>query len=199
MTGKKAMQFQSTKKTKTLIKSYIPISVLPIFKKTFEIFIFNSLFNYFIQNKLFADCQFGFIRGDPCVVQLLSITHEIQKRFGCNPPFDIRGTSLDISKAFCKVRYECLIFKLKPYGVDGSLLKLMENFLIGRQQKVVLNVQSSSWKIQRLEYHRGLCLDLFYFQFILMIYLIRIESICKVFVYYTLLFSKVKDETFSDT
>ena len=39
-----------------------------------------------------------------------------------------------------------LLFKLKSYDVDGSLLKLMENYLTGRQQSVVLNGQISSWK-----------------------------------------------------
>ena len=32
---------------------------------------------------------------------------------------------------------------LKTYGVDGNILKLLENFLYGRQQKVVLNAPTS--------------------------------------------------------
>ena len=67
--------------SKNLIKNYRPISLLPIFSKVFERLIFNSLFYYFIQNKLFTECQSGFIPGDLCVPQLLSITHEIYKSF----------------------------------------------------------------------------------------------------------------------
>ena len=89
--------------SKNLIKHYRPISLLPIFSKIFERLIFNFLFNYFIQNKLFTECQSGFIPGDSCVAQLLSVMHEIYKSFDCNPPQDIRGTFLDISKAFDKV------------------------------------------------------------------------------------------------
>ena len=77
--------------SKNLIKNYRPISLLPIFSKIFERLIFNSLFNYFIQNKLFTECQSGFIPGDSCVAQLLSVTHEIYKSFDCNSPQDIRG------------------------------------------------------------------------------------------------------------
>ena len=85
--------------SKNLIKIYRPISLLPIFSKVFERLIFDSLFNYFIQNKLFAECKSGFIPGDSCVAQLLSITHEIYKSFDCNPPYHVRVTFLDISKA----------------------------------------------------------------------------------------------------
>ena len=85
------------------------------------------MFNYFIQNKLFIECQSGFSPGDSCVAQLLSVTHEIYKSLDCNLPYNIRGTFPDFSKAFDKVWDKGLIFKLKSYGVDGSLLKLMEN------------------------------------------------------------------------
>ena len=30
-------------------------------------------------------CQYGFIPGDSCVAQLLSIMHEIYESFDCNP------------------------------------------------------------------------------------------------------------------
>ena len=42
--------------------------------------------------------------------------------------------------------HEGLIFKLKTYGVEGNLLKLIKNYLTDRQQMVVLNGQTSSWK-----------------------------------------------------
>ena len=41
--------------SKNLIKNLRPISRLPIFSKIFERLIFNSLLNYFIQNKLFTE------------------------------------------------------------------------------------------------------------------------------------------------
>ena len=112
---------------KFIKKNYRLVSLLPIF---FKRLVFNALFNFFLQNKLFTPCQSGFITGDSCVSQLLSITHEIYQSF------DLGGTFLDISKAFDKIWHEGLIFKLKTYGTDGKLLKLLENYLTDRQQRI---------------------------------------------------------------
>ena len=56
---------------------------------------------------------------DSCVNQLLAITHEICKSF--NDGFEVRGVFQDISKAFDKVWYEGLIFKLKENGISVNL------------------------------------------------------------------------------
>ena len=110
--------------------------VWPIFSKVFGRLVFNALFNFFLQNKPFTLCQSGFIPGDSCVSQLLSFTHENHRSFDCHPPTDLRDTFLDITKVFNKVWYEDLIFKLKTSGVDGKFLKLLENYLTDRQQRV---------------------------------------------------------------
>ena len=120
--------------------------VLPIFKKVFERLDFNMLFNFLLQNKLFTSCQSGFMPGNSCVSQLLSITHEIYKGSDCNPPTKMRGTFLDISETCYKVWHESLIFKLKTYSVEGNLLNLLGNYLTGRQQRVVLNGHMSLWQ-----------------------------------------------------
>ena len=104
------------KESKNLIKNYRPISLFLIFSKVFERLVFNKLFNFFLQSKLFTPCHSAFIPGDSCISQLLSITNEIYKSFDCHPPTDTRGTFLDISKAFDKVWHKGLVFKLKTYG-----------------------------------------------------------------------------------
>ena len=83
--------------------------------------------------------------GDLCISQLLSIVHEIQSSFDCNPPVDTRVLSFDISKAFDKVWHQGLLFKLKSYDVEGSLFCLLENYLENRKQRVILHGQCSSW------------------------------------------------------
>ena len=185
--------------SKILIKTCWPINLLPIFSKFFERLIFNSLFNYFIKNKPFTECQSGFISGDLCVAQLLSITHQIYKSFDCNPLYDIRGTLLDISKAFNKIWHIGLISKLKFYGLNGSLLKLMENYLADHQQRVALNDQTSSWKNILAGILQGSVLLPLLFLIYVNDILNGIESICKIFADNASLFSKVKNATFFET
>ena len=58
---------------------------------------------------------------------------------------------LDISKAFDKVWHDGLLFKLKNYGVSGSLFTIIIDFLANRQQRVVLNGKSSSQTLKQLK------------------------------------------------
>ena len=95
----------------------------------FERVMYNSLFNYFQSNRLFAPSQSDFLPGDSCIAQLLSIIHEIQTDFDENIAVDVKGVFLDILKAFDKVWHDGIIFKLKAYGVEGELLSLLKNYL----------------------------------------------------------------------
>ena len=90
-------------KKKKLVKNYRPISLLPIYGKIFERVTFKDLFNYPHKNELFTKCHSGFLPGDSCISQLLSIVHDINSSFDCDPTLDVRGIFLDISKAFDKV------------------------------------------------------------------------------------------------
>lgn len=73
---------------------------------------------------MFTKYQLGFMSGDFCISQVLSIVHDIQLSFDCKPPTDIRAIYLDISKAFDKVGYQGLLLNLKSYGVEDNVLKL---------------------------------------------------------------------------
>ena len=66
----------------------------------------------------------------------------------------MRGVFLDISKAFGKVWHDGFIFKLKSNDVEGELLLLLKNYLHNREQRVVLNGQTSSGKESIPEFHK---------------------------------------------
>ena len=55
------------KEDKCLVKNYRSISLLLIFAKVFERVIYNSLFNYFLHNKLFTPSQLGFLPRDSSI------------------------------------------------------------------------------------------------------------------------------------
>ena len=90
------------KESKNLVKNYRPINLLPIFAKMFERVISKDFFNYFHKNELFTKCQYGFLPGDSCISELLSIVHDINSSFDCDLTQDVRSRFLDISKAFDK-------------------------------------------------------------------------------------------------
>ena len=126
------------KEVKTLIKNYRPISLLSIFGKIIESVIYNSLFNYFMSNKLFTCFQSDFLPGESSSFQLLSIIHEIQAAFDNNPIADVRSVLLNISQAFDKVWHDGLIFKFKSRGDEGELLSLLRTFTISKIMNKVL-------------------------------------------------------------
>ena len=84
--------------------------------------------------------------SDSCINQLLAITHEIFEAFDCNPPLEVRSVFLDMSKTCDKVWHEGLLYKLKSMAISGELYDLLENYLSGRLQRVILNGQTSSWR-----------------------------------------------------
>ena len=178
---------------KMLVKNYRPISLLPIFGKMFERVTYNSLFNYFQSNRLFTPSQSGFLPGDSCIAQLLSIIHEIQTAFDENPTVDVRGVFLDLSKGFDKVWHDGIIFKLKAYGVEGKLLSLLKNYLENREQRVVLNGQTSEWRKIMSGIPQGSVLGPLLFLIYINDLLDGISSLCKIFADDTSLFSKVYD------
>ena len=145
--GKKSNVIPAHKRNdKRLVNNYRPISLLPIFGKFFEKIIFNRIYNFLLKEELLNPNQSGFRPSDSCINQLLAITHEIFEAFDCNPALEVRSVFLDISKAFDKVWHEGLLYKLRSMGISGDLYKLLENYLSGRLQRVVLNGQTSSWR-----------------------------------------------------
>ena len=95
--------------------------------------IFKRIYNFLLQENLLNPNTSDFHSSDSCLNQLLAITNEIFEAFDYNPPLEVRSVFLDISKAF-------------TMGILAELHKPLENYLLSRLRRVVLNSQSSLWR-----------------------------------------------------
>ena len=99
-----------------MLINYCLIILLPIFAKIFQKTSFTSIFEYFIKNELFT------------------------VSWSCFLP----GVLLDIFTAFENVWHKALVYKLKPYRISAVFLKMTDNYLTDRKQRVVFNSKTSS-------------------------------------------------------
>ena len=86
---------------------------------------------------------------------MLSIVHDINSSFDCDPTICVRGVFLDISKTFDKVRHKRILLKLETYDIKGNPH--------AHYQRVVLNVQSSTWELIKSGIPQGPVLSLHMF------------------------------------
>ena len=104
------------------------------------------------------------------------------------------GVFLDVSKAFNKVWHKGLLFKLKFYVVESQLPSLLECYLSKREQRVVLNGQTSSdWRKVNSGGPQGSVVGPFLFLVYINDIPDGITSICKIVADDTSLLSKVID------
>jgi hypothetical protein len=160
------------KKSDTSLPSkYRSISPISCVGKVMERIIYKHVYNHLIQNKLIYQYQSGFLPKHSSVHQLIelynTILNSLEKKELCGFVF------CDFSKAFDKVWHKGLIHKMNCYGIKGNLLKLFENYLYCRHQKVVNRDLSSSYVSVSAGVPQGLFLDLCYFWFTSMILVIR--------------------------
>ena len=110
-----------------------------------NLFPITSTLTYIQTSNLISKNQSSFPPGDLTNNQLRYLIDEIHQAFDCTESFEVRAVFLDISKAFDKVWHEGLVFKLEQNGISGSLLKLFQNYLNNRKQRVVLNRSFSEY------------------------------------------------------
>ena len=128
-----------------------------------EKIIFNNLYAYLHRNNLITKNQSGFRPGDSTTNQLLYLLDEIHQAFDNTK--SLEAVFLDISKAFDKVRHDGLIFKLEQNGIPGNLLRLLQNYLDDRKQRVVINGSYSDYSNLNQVCLKALFLVLYYFLF----------------------------------
>ena len=122
----------------------------------------------------------------------MDLVDSIHQSFDAYPTLEVRAVFMDISKAFDKVWHDGLIFKLKQNGVSGSLLKLFEDYLSNRKQRVVLNGSASEYKDIRAGVPQGSVLGPLLFLIYINDLEENIKSQIRLFADDTMLFSTVE-------
>ena len=146
-----------------------------------------------MEERLLNPSQSGFRPSDSYMNQLLAITHEIFEPFECNPTLEVRSVYLDISKAFDRVWYEGLLFKLRSMGISGELYNLFGNYLSGRFQRVISNEETSPWRPNIADSLQGSILGPLLFLVYIKGLPNELKSSVKLFADDTSLFTIVKD------
>ena len=102
----------------------------------------NQIYKYFKSNNLFTENQYGFLEGLSTELATLELTNRLYKYMDDNKiPISV---FIDLSKAFDTIDHSILIHKLKYYGLEGSTLNLLTDYLTDRSQCVSFNNCNSS-------------------------------------------------------
>lgn len=136
-----------------IISNYRPISVLPLFSKIVEKVINTRITTYLNKHKLISPSQYGFQRKKSTESALLSIKDKLINNIE-NQLYTL-GVFLDFSKAFDSIKHNILLSKLPYYGIRGTSLKLLQNYLSGRSQYVVINNATSNSELIKFGVPQG--------------------------------------------
>ena len=118
----------------SLLSNYRPISLLPTISKIFERIIYNQLYQYFKDNELLAEQQYSFRAQHS--TEYAYYDHISKEMDSGNTP---TALYIDLSKAFDTLSFDIILQKLKYYGVMGTELRLLTDYLTNQKQYVVFN------------------------------------------------------------
>ena len=121
--------------------NYRPISLTGHVVKMAERIIVSTIRQFV--SPMITPVQHGFCPNHSCLTQLLQTIHYLAESL--DKGLSSHVTFLDFSKAFDSVPHQRLFLKLNHVGIRGRYLKWVTAFLTGREQRVIIQGQSSSW------------------------------------------------------
>ena len=105
----------------TSINNYRPISLLPALSKIFKRVIYNQINNYLTLNNLYYEGQYGFRSKQSTELAALDIIDTITSR--------MEKGNIPITIYLDTLNHTISLDKLKFYGIQGSSLNLIKNYL----------------------------------------------------------------------
>lgn len=127
---------------RSLPSNYRPVSLTCIASKQLEHILHSNIMNHLDKYSLLCDKQHGFRSGRSCETQLAGLVDDLAEIL------DKRGRAdlciMDFSKAFDMVPHQRLLAKIDHLGIRGNTKSWIKGFLTNRQQKVIIDGQSST-------------------------------------------------------
>ena len=124
-------------------ENYRPISLTSVVCKVLESLIRDKIEAHLRSCNMLSNKQYGFLKGRSTILQLLKVFDNISEIIDSGVPVDIIYT--DFKKAFDSVPHNRLLVKLKSFGLPEGLLEWINQFLMGRQQRVKIEGVASTW------------------------------------------------------
>ena len=124
------------------MENYRPITLIPIFSKIFEKFLYNQIYTYLEKLNILTDEQKGFRRNKTINNAIYDFLNVIVTKVDVRIP--TCAIFCDMAQAFDYVDHEILLEKLNTYGVRGNVLKLISSYLHNRQQYVEIKTINTS-------------------------------------------------------
>lgn len=119
-----------------------PISLLSIIRKIIEKIVKAQLVEYFDNNSLFYDNQYGFRSGRSTQDAVFLLTDIIYK--AKNNSLNTCTSFLDLSKAFNCVNHPILLKKLLHYGIEKTCYNWFASYLYNRTQYTTIGNHMSN-------------------------------------------------------
>uniref|UniRef100_A0A8B9EMY0 Reverse transcriptase domain-containing protein n=1 Tax=Anser cygnoides TaxID=8845 RepID=A0A8B9EMY0_ANSCY len=126
--------------------NYRPVSLTSVPGKIMEQFILGVIEGHLGNNAVTGPRQHGFTRGRSCSTDLISFYDKITHLVDQGKPADV--IFLDFSKAFDTVSHGILLDKTSSIHLDKTIVRCVNNWLMGRAQRCVANGSTSGcWPV----------------------------------------------------
>ena len=123
--------------------NYRPVSLTSVPCKMMEAIVKMKVLSHVDSLALLSKDQHGFMKGRSCLTNLLETFEDVTSMLDEGGGVDM--VYLDYSKAFDSVPHRRLLSKLQAYGLKGKVWEWIQDFLVGRTQKVTVGDANSDW------------------------------------------------------
>jgi len=129
-------------KNGSVATNYRPVNLTSQLCKVFEKIVRDQVVEFLEVDGLIKDSQHGFRKGSSCLTNTLLFLDKVTRSVDQGHDVDI--VFLDLAKAFDKVPHKRLLEKLEKHGINGNVLKVIEDWLTDRR-RVCIKGRWSGW------------------------------------------------------